>query len=49
MIDNPGIRQIPPRDMPPRRPWHLSGGEIHDPEAASKRERVNLNDRNKNK
>jgi len=32
--------------MPPVKPWHLATGEIHDPEEASKRERVYLKDRN---
>ncbi len=49
MVDNPGTRQVPPRDMPPRKPWHLSGGDRQDPETASKRERVHLNDRNNKK
>jgi hypothetical protein len=45
MADNPGTRHIPPREAPPRQPWHVTGGETHDPpNALSKRERVNLND-----
>jgi len=40
LADNPGTRQIPPRDMPPRKPWHVNGGDPLDPEAVSKRERV---------
>jgi hypothetical protein len=49
MADNPGTRYIPPREMPPRKPWHLKGGETNDPNAASKRERVHLNNRNHKK
>jgi len=49
MTDNPGTRHIPAREMPPRKPWHLSSGETHDPNTASKRERVHLNERNNNK
>jgi hypothetical protein len=42
-IDSPEIR---PKEMPPVKPWHLATGGLHDPDAASKRERVYLNDRN---
>ena len=49
MVDNPGTRYIPPREMPPRKPWHLNSGEIHDPNKASKRERVHLNHKNHKK
>jgi hypothetical protein len=53
MVDNAGTRHIPPRDMLPRKPWHLSGGggataETHDPDMTSKRERVSLNGGNNN-
>lgn len=49
MVDNPGSRYVPGREMPPRKPWHLSNGEIpNDPNLASKRERVDLNDQNNN-
>ncbi|CAF3374995.1 unnamed protein product [Rotaria socialis] len=41
MVDNPGTRQIPPREMAPREPWHLSNSDIRELEkAASKRERA---------
>jgi hypothetical protein len=34
--------------MPPRKPWHLSNGEVTDPDALSKRERVCLNNKTEN-
>jgi hypothetical protein len=49
MIDNPGTRYIPPREMPPRKPWHLKSSEAHDPNITSKRERVHLNHRDNKK
>ncbi|CAF4566188.1 unnamed protein product [Rotaria sp. Silwood1] len=39
MVDNPGTRHIPPREIGPREPWHLSNSD-HDPEKLSKRERA---------
>ncbi|CAF2014174.1 unnamed protein product [Rotaria magnacalcarata] len=41
MVDNPGTRQIPPREMPTREPWHLSNSDIRELEkASSRRERA---------
>ncbi|CAF2551744.1 unnamed protein product [Rotaria sp. Silwood2] len=39
MVDNPGTRHIPPREMDAREPWHLSNSD-HDPEKSSRRERA---------
>jgi hypothetical protein len=47
-IDISGGNQKTPRDMPPRKPWHLSNGEVTDPDALSKRERVCLNNKLEN-
>ncbi len=49
MVDNPGTRYIPPREMPQRKPWHLNSGKIHDPNKATKRERVDLKHKNHKK
>lgn len=40
MIDHPHTRHIPPRELPSRKPWHLSSGEPPESNRESKRERV---------
>lgn len=41
VVDNPGTRHIPPREIPSREPWHLSNTDLREFEkAATKRERV---------
>jgi hypothetical protein len=39
-VDTSGGQHRTPRDMPPKKPWHLSNGEPGDSEKLSKRERV---------
>ncbi|CAF3746542.1 unnamed protein product [Rotaria sp. Silwood1] len=38
--DTFGVQNKSPRDTQPKKPWHLSHGESHDPEKLSKRERA---------
>jgi hypothetical protein len=36
-----------PRDMPPKKPWHMSNDDPHEPDKLSKRERVSSLNRHK--
>ncbi len=42
IVDTSGTQQKTPRDLPLRRPWHLSHGEPPGSDKPSKRERVSL-------
>jgi hypothetical protein len=39
-VDISGGQQKTPRDMPPKKPWHVSNGELNDPSKLSKRDRA---------